>query len=240
MPTGLDGNPRPIRTFERDAVLSLIADRVCSVDRHRVLVGIDGRSGSGKSTLGDELAAHLGERGLVVIRSTTDSFHRPRERRLARGATSADGYYLDSHDLDRIVNELLIPFHQGADYVLVAAFDEPTDTAREHVVDVATDAVLVFDGLFLHRPEFAALWDVSVYLDADERRDAEWLQYLLADLPDDVSQRAVELDRRLDSARWPRYRRGWDRYIGDVAPRSRATVVVDNNDLSQPRVLEQT
>ena len=240
MPAGLDGHPSPIRTFDRDAVLNAVADRVCSVDRRRVLVGIDGRSGSGKSTFADELAAHLVQRGRTVIRSSTDSFHRPRKERLARGATSADGYYVDSHDLDRITNELLTPFRESADQVLVAAFDEPTNTACEETADVATDAVLVFDGLFLHRPEFAAAWDVSVYLDADERRDAEWLQYLLADLPDDVSQRAVELDRRLDTARWPRYRHGWDRYVGDVAPVSRATVVVDNNDLAHPRILEES
>ncbi len=172
-----------------------------------------------------------------MIRSTTDSFHRPRAERLARGTTSADGYYLDSHDLDRIATELLIPFRAGADQVLVAAFDEPTDTAREEIAHVSPDAVLVFDGLFLHRSEFVAVWDVSVYLDADQRRDTEWLQYLLADLPDDVSQRAAELDRRLGTARWPRYRHGWDHYISDVTPLSRATVVVDNNDLAQPRIL---
>jgi uridine kinase len=159
---------------------------------------------------------------------------------LARGVHSADGYYLDSHDLDRIVNELLLPFRQGADHVLTAAFDEPTDNPMECVVDVATDAVLVFDGLFLHRPELAAHWDVSVYLQADERRDAEWLRYLLADLPEDATQRAAELDRRLESARWPRYRRGWERYLADVAPHRRATVVVDNNDFSRPRVLDET
>ena len=240
MPAGLDGNPSPIRTFDRDAVLNVVADRVCSVDCRRVLVGIDGRSGSGKSTFADELAAHLGQRGRSVIRSTTDSFHRPREERLARGTTSADGYYLDSHDLDRIATELLIPFRDGADQVLVAALDEPTNTACEETANVATDAVLVFDGLFLHRPEFAAAWDVSVYLDADERREAEWLQYLLADLPDYVLERAVELDRRLNTARWPRYRHGWDLYIGDAAPHSRATVVVDNNDFAHPRLLEAT
>jgi uridine kinase len=238
MPAGLDGNPRPIRTTERDAVLDAVADRVCSVDRRRVLVGIDGRSGSGKSTFADELAARLGARGVVAVRSTTDSFHRPRAQRLARGVNSAHGYYVDSHQLDRIVDELLMPFRQGAAQVLVAAFDEPTDTPREQVADVAPDAVLVFDGLFLHRPEFAASWDVSVLLEADGRRDAEWLRYLLTGLPDDASARAAELDRRLDAARWPRYRRGWDRYVAEVAPRRRATVVVDNNDLSRPRVLD--
>ncbi len=184
--------------------MTTIVDRVCREDRNRLLVGVDGRSGSGKSTFADELATKLGERGVVVIRSTTDSFHRPREDRLARGANSAEGYYLDSHDLDRIVNELLIPFRRGAAEVLIAAFDEPTDAPLERVVGVASDAVLVFDGLFLHRPEFATLWDVSVYLEADERRDAEWLKFLLEDLPEDSTQRAVELDRRLEAARWPR------------------------------------
>lgn len=238
MPAGLDGNPIPIQTSKRDEVLSAIADRVCAHTHDRILVGIDGRSGSGKSTFADELANELRQRGLSTIRSTTDSFHRPRDERLQRGATSADGYYLDSHQLDRIVNELLIPFRQGLDRVVSAAFDEPTDAPLENVIDLVPSAVLVFDGLFVHRPEFANLWDVSVHLDADERRDAEWLTFLLDDLPVSPTARATELDRRLDVARWPRYRRGWASYVGEVAPSARATFVVDNNDLALPRLLD--
>ena len=157
---------------------------------------------------------------------------------MKRGANSAEGYYLDSHQLGRIVNELLIPFRQGADAVLTAAFDEPSDTELETMIGVASSAVLVFDGLFLHRPEFAHLWDVSVVLDADKRRDAEWLQFLLDDLPVAASERAAELDRRLDMARWPRYRNGWMSYVREVAPIGRATLVVDNNDLARPRLLD--
>ena len=152
--------------------------------------------------------------------------------------TSADGYFLDSHQLDRIVSELLIPFQQGADEVLISAFDEPTDTTLESVVGVPSNAVLVFDGLFLHRDEFANLWDMSVYLDADERRDVEWVQFLLDDLPLNPTKRAAELDNRLEAARWPRYRHGWSAYVDDFGPRSRATVVVDNNDLAHPRILD--
>jgi uridine kinase len=237
MPAGLDGNPDPIQTTERDAVLRTVAVRVCSSAQDRVVVGIDGRSGAGKSTFADELAGALRERGRIVVRSTTDSFHRPRAARLKRGPTSADGYFLDSHQIDRIVNELLVPFREGAREVLVAAFDEPTDTPLEIVTDAAPNAVLVFDGLFVHRDEFAKLWDLSVYLDADERRNAEWLQFLLDDLPADSSQRAAELDRRLDTARWPRYRHGWSSYIDNAAPHRRATIVIDNNDLSHPRIL---
>ena len=57
MPAGLDGNPNPIQTAQRDAVLCAVADRVCTANGSRVLVGIDGRSGAGKSTFADELAA---------------------------------------------------------------------------------------------------------------------------------------------------------------------------------------
>ena len=237
MPAGLDGNRKPIQTAERGAVLTAVADRVCTQGSHRVVVGIDGRSGAGKSTFADELASELRCRERFTIRSTTDSFHRPRDERLQRGATSADGYYLDSHQLGRIVQELLIPFRDGADHVLVAAFDEPSDLPREDVIAVGATAVLVFDGLFLHRPEFASLWDISVYLDADQRRDAEWMAFLLDDLPVNSAEGATELDRRLEVSRWPRYRRGWNSYVGTVAPATRATFVVDNNDLARPRLL---
>lgn len=237
MPAGLDGNPDPIRTTERDAVLRAVADRVCASAQDRVVVGIDGRPGAGKSTFADELAGALRERGRNVVRSTTDSFHRPRAARLERGSTSADGYFLDSHQIDRILEELLVPFRAGAQQVLIAAFDEPTDTPLERVTDVAPNAVLVFDGLFVHRDEFAKSWDVSVFLDADERRDAEWIEFLLDGLPTDSTQRAAELDRRLDLARWPRYRHGWFSYIDHLAPQRQATIVIDNNDLARPRIL---
>jgi hypothetical protein len=42
------------------------------------------------------------------VRSTTDAFHRPRKERLAQGPSSGDGYYLDSHQLDVVVDDLLV------------------------------------------------------------------------------------------------------------------------------------
>ena len=118
-----------------------------------------------------------------------------------------------------------------------AAFDEPSDAAVNAVVAVGPVAVLVFDGLFVQRPELNGHWDVTIFLDADERREREWLSFLLDDLPDDVLGRAATLDARLARARWPRYRDGWRTYVDAVEPVSVATVVVDNNDFGAPDIL---
>lgn len=239
MPSGLDGNPNPVVTAERDGVLDTIVELVCSHSGPRTLVGIDGRSGAGKSTFAGELGARLTTSGNPVVRSTTDSFHRPRKDRLHRGPTSGEGYYLDSHQLRAISDGLLLPFAQGAATVRTAVFDEPSDAPNEEDALVPSAAVLVFDGLFLQRPELNGHWDVSVFLDADERREREWLDFLLRDLPEDHHQRAAELDTRLRRARWPRYRDGWQMYVSAVQPASMATVVVDNNDLRTPVVVRR-
>lgn len=238
MPAGLDGNPDPVVTAARGAVLGRVVDRVIGCGPGRVLVGIDGRSGAGKSTFADEIAQRLAARDRTVVRSTTDSFHRPRSERMRRGPTSAEGFFLDSHQLQAMVDDLLRPFAEGRARVRTAAFDEPSDRPLDGYADrLPDDAVLVFDGLFLHRAELAGFWDLTVYLDADARREAEWLAYLEDGLPTDPAARVRELDRRLHRARWPRYRDGWQRYLDAADPAGAATITVDNNDFCEPRLM---
>lgn len=239
MPAGLDGARDPVRSRARDLVLDAAAD---AVERHpgpRRSVGVDGRSGSGKSTFADELAARLRARGHAVLRSTTDSFHRPRAERMRLGETSGQGFYEDSHQLEVMRRELLDPFATGRHRVRTAAFDEPSDTPMDVVEDVPAEAVLVVDGLFLHRREQAGCWGRSILLLADRRLDATWLGYLLDDLPADPSERSAEVDARLHRARWPRYRDGWRCYLDAVDPEAAATLVVDNEEIAAPQVLVQ-
>lgn len=239
VPAGLDGNPDPVVTPARDHVLDAVTGLVSAHPGPRTLVGVDGRSGAGKSTFADELAGRLASRGVVAVRSTTDCFHRPRAERLLRGPTSGEGYYLDSHQLGVIADELLLPFAQGESEVRTAAFDEPSDAPVEVLVAVDTGAVLIFDGLFLQRPELDRHWDITIFLDADVRREREWLGFLFDGLPDDDVERAATLDVRLARARWPRYRDGWRSYLDAAQPASRATVVIDNNDLRAPVIVKR-
>lgn len=237
MPAGLDGNPDPVASPARDAVLDSVANLALALPSGRTLVGVDGRSGAGKSTFADELATKLEAAGRRVLRSTTDSFHRPRSERMRLGPTSAQGFYLESHQLDLIISDLLHPFLQGATSVVVAAFDEPTDGLAVETVGVDGPAVLIFDGLFLQRPELEPLWDLVVFLEADTRSDREWVDHLLSALPPDPTARAAIIDERLERGRWPRYRHGWKHYSETRRPAERAAVVVDNNDFREPRLI---
>ena len=121
--------------------------------------------------------------------------------------------------------------------VRTAAFDEPSDSSIDETTPVGRSAVLIFDGLFLQRPELVRFWDLVIFLEADDRVNDRWVTYLLSDLPEDASSRAATIDDRLDRARWPRYRAGWRLYAESVQPSEHAAVLVDNNDLAAPRLI---
>jgi uridine kinase len=73
--------------------------------------------------------------------------------------------------------------------------------------------VLVFDGLFIHRPELRRYWDYSIYLDASPRTPPA---------PEQLGGLAA------------RYVGGWRLYVDECDPASLATIVVDNSDWASP------
>ena len=131
----------------------------------RVLVAIDGPDAAGKTTLARGIAERLKR---PALSASVDRWHNPREVRLRRGTDFAEGYYLDSFDYDALVRECLDPFASGAAYVRTAIFDHRTNGGGEMQQKVAPDAILLFDGVFLPRPELQARWDLRVYLHVPE------------------------------------------------------------------------
>lgn len=226
MPRGLDGNPNPIRTKTRDSVLKLVVQEIMAVDANFKLVGIDGPAGSGKSTFADEVARALESCGVTAIRSTTDSFHNPRSVRYRLGRWSPEGYYRDSHNLDAIRTVLLHPFSIGEGFK-IAAFDEAADRPVDAPLTKAPPgSVLLFDGLFVHRPELRHYWHYSVFLSADQRLKLAQLSLIDQDLP---TRSAASINR---------YAKGWDLYLTECNPLDVASLLIDNNDLASPFVME--
>ncbi len=153
--------------MSRPALVERMAGLIDAVQcSHPVRVAIDGPDAAGKTTLADELASALRVRGRTVIRASIDGFHRPRADRYRRGEDSAQGYYEDSFDQAALRRELLDPLGPGGtrNYRRVV-FDFRLDAPQAAPSAIAPgDAVLIFDGVFLLRPELVESWDITVFV----------------------------------------------------------------------------
>ena len=202
-----------------------LADRIMGLSKpHPIRVGIDGVDGAGKTVLADNLVEPLRRRGRCVIRASIDGFHNPREKRYAKGRHSPEGYFRDSFDLGTVVSGLLQPL--GPDGSLLfrrASFDCGTDSCASSPVEKASpNAVLLFDGVFLHRRELLGYWDMTIFLDA----------------PFEVTVRRMAnrdgRPSRIDAVENARYVNGQKLYLRECRPKSLATVVVDYTNLERP------
>jgi uridine kinase len=222
---------RPVRRWKRmnrPALLEALADRIAAVVRpHPLRVAIDGVDGVGKTTLANELVAPLQHRGRPVIRASIDGFHNPRSVRYRRGRRSPEGYYKDSFDHDAVIASLLHPLGPGGSLrYQQAVFNYRIDSAVESPNELAPpSAVLLFDGVFLHRPELRAYWDFSLFLDAPFAVTIARCASRDGGSPD------------VDAPENRRYVEGQRLYLRECEPARLATMVIRNEDLASPQVL---
>jgi len=206
-------------------MLELLADAV-PVGQGAVRVGIDGPDGSGKTMLADELADLLRARGRDAVRVSADDFHQVRAVRHARGRDDPEGMWLDSYDYARFRREVLDPFAPGGDRRFNRrGHDLATDAVLDPVWEYAgAEAVLVVDGLFLHRDELAGCLDLTVWLAVPF--EVTCARMAVRDGTDpDPSHASVA-----------RYVGAQRIYQGLVRPAERADVVIDNSDVAAPVV----
>lgn len=194
-------------------VLEDVAGRLPS----KGLVAVDGVDGAGKTTFCDDLAAVLRADGRVVVRASVDDFHHPRAHRWQRGRASPEGFFLDSFDYERFTEYLLVPFAAGRPFRR-ASHDLATDEYVDAPAEVAPpSAILLVDGIFLHRDELADRWDFSVFLDVD--------------FTVSVARMAVRdgSPSDPDDPRNRRYVEGQRLYLAQCEPAARASLVIDHN-----------
>lgn len=195
-------------------------------------MAIDGPDAAGKTTLANEIAPILRAADVPVLRASIDGFHHPASIRHQREAEHpALSYYEDSFDYVALRRGLLDPLARGGrSLVRTTVFDhrrdEPVDDPPRSVEE---GAVLLFDGVFLLRPELAASWDLSIFLRVE---------------PEVSLSRALERDVALfgtpdaiESRYRQRYLPGQALYISRADPESQADVVIDNNDFAAPLLL---
>ena len=213
---------------DRETLLKGIAEMINSVQRrHPVRVAVDGVDAAGKTVFADELEPLLEERGREVIRSSMDWFHNPQKLRHVRGRMDPEGYYLDSFNYRVLLDYLLLPLGPGGSLIYMdKAFDYRIDQRLDEPFKKASgDAILLFDGVFLLRPEIERLWDLKIYLDVTF---GESLRRGL--------EREASNNSDVEELYMNRYIPGQKLYHIHSAPQRKADIVIDNNDPRNPRI----
>ena len=218
---------------KRKVVLEELAELILAVQcEHPVRVAIDGVDAAGKTTLADELRPLIEIRHRPVIRASIDGFHNPKEIRYRQGVDSPQGYYEDSFNDQAITSKLLIPLGPGGtkeylrmvyDYRADAPTYEPRRTATQK-------SVLLFDGVFLLRPELVSYWDFRIFIDADF--SVSVLRAIQRDLINNPDISKADLLARYRN----RYVPGQRLYFSDAIPEEHAHIIFGNNNYDAPNI----
>lgn len=214
-----DGDNRgPMVNGGLDRIAELVSSSL--PERGRVAIAIDGVGASGKTQFADALAGRLGDRPVIVLHG--DDFFHPSKIRYARGRYSPEGFWLDAFNYESLARDALEPFRLTGTY-RPGSFDRTNDrTITLEARRAPADALLLVEGVFLHRAELAAGWDLSLFLDVS---------------PDVAAQRMRARDAGVDAAALERYQGAQQIYFHEARPWEHATFVVDNTDFHSPIVV---
>ena len=205
--------------------LDSIVARIAAVEGTggRPLVAIDGIGASGKSSFAAQIVTLIRSRPVVMLHA--DDYFNPSAIRHARGRQSPDGFWRDAYNYEALIHWALRPVKETGAYC-----EGSLDHARDQTVQppprqAPERAIVLVEGTFLHRDELWQFWDYSLFLD----------------VPFDVAaQRMADRDE-LNGTRWaeslPRYTGAQQIYFREARPWERASLVVDNADFSEPRVI---
>lgn len=215
--------------MHREQLLRAVAARILETPSPFILrVAIDGVDGAGKTHFADELAPFLEVSGRDIIRASVDGFHHPREVRYRLGRGSPEGFYRDSYDYKAFQEVLLEPLGPGGSGRYRTAIHDVEAETPVTVPERRAEpgAVLLLDGIFLHRPELRGYWDVSVWLEVAFE----------VSIPRCAQRGTGSPDLHAPPNR--RYVEGQKLYLNESNPRRHATFVINNDDLNAPYFVE--
>jgi uridine kinase len=221
--------------MKRQTLITKISHHIAKIEKpHPVRVAIDGVDCAGKTILAAELKKDLETANRSIIHASIDGFHRPQKARYGRGRLSPEGYYYDSFDLDAIKEYLLEPLGpDGNLHYVETVFDFRTDSPIPKVTQRACrDAVLLFDGVFLMRPELNTHWDFRIFVYISFETSLQ--RALTRDV--ELFGSAKETRKRYLS----RYIPGQKLYHKTVDPESKVDIIIDNNNPANPCIVRGT
>ncbi len=195
-------------------------------DNRPFVVGINGIDCAGKTSFAASFEQLLVSHRYKTQAIALDDFHNPQTYRY-EGDDQADNYYKRSFAIETIINELLLPIHQGGSFTteltLLDLNTDSYDTTKRFSFDPAT--IVIFEGVFLFRKELALYIDFKIFLSISF--DESKKRALLRD-----THLGREVLKRYDE----KYLPAQQKYLSEYPPAGVADLIIDNRDWECPWV----
>lgn len=218
--------------MQRKELLEKLAQIISNIRSNGpLLIGIDGVDGAGKTMLANELVSFIETKNKKVARASIDGFHNSREIRIGKGPLSPEGYFEDSFDYESLVHDFLEPLQRIKEPTRLrsAKHDWKTEsTVSDKSIEVDENTIVLFEGVFLFRPELEDFWDYKIYL---QIRPETSLQRGLARDSRFLGGEEATREKYLQ-----RYIPGQRIYHEKYDPEQRAHIVINNNDPMNPEI----
>lgn len=210
--------------MDRSQLFEHISDCVQGLDRPTI-VGINGAITSGKTMLADALNDHLQQAGIATLLLHIDDFHNPRSVRMQDNTPA--GYLQHAIDIEKFTG-LIRAIRTGSAHETIPLINMGTDAYSDHSFQTNAQTLVIVEGVYLYLPSLRPLFDFRMYLDIahDEilrrgnLRDASRFGKAILDQYHDLFIPAQHL------------------YEQQCAPQANSHIVIDNNDVDHPRIIE--
>lgn len=177
------------------------------------IVAIDGLSGAGKTTIVEQLQ----DLSKDVVVFHIDDFIVERTKRYGTGESEAMEYYALQWDVALLAEKLFMALSHGETCLTLPYYERDHDEVIMRRVEIAPNALVFIEGIFLLRDEWRSYFDYIVYLDCP--REVRYERVLNRDTYiGDLAERLDKYMRRY----WP----GEAHYVKTINPKIKADHIV--------------
>ncbi|WP_096438777.1 kinase [Alteribacter populi] len=136
-----------------------------SIKDRPLIVGIDGLSGAGKTTLVKKIEQELNDNNCEVVTFHLDDHIVERNKRYQTGHEEWYEYYYLQWDIKRLTTHLFELLHTSCNKIFLPFYDKSTDSTSTKQITVASDSIVLIEGIFLQRQEWRRFYDFIIFLD---------------------------------------------------------------------------
>ena len=148
-----------------EIIHKILTRRAAIPESRSVLVGVSGIDGCGKGHFAAQLEARLALHGVSSAILNIDGWLNLPEKRFDPRAP-AENFYKNAIRFDEFFTQLVIPLRDCRSLHLVADFTEETASRyRKHIYHFEDVRVIVVEGVFLFKPQYRHLFDLSIWID---------------------------------------------------------------------------